>query len=131
MKAFLNIALTGIALAAAPLAAQETGDGQVDASEAMACSALYTLLASAVEDEPEFADLSAFAARWLVIASLRAGRKDAFPEEELLEWVNDLIEAIDSQADDQAREAFMEEAVDRCEANHKLIASEFDSIGIE
>lgn len=121
-------ALASIGLASAPLAAQGAGAEQVDATEAMACSALFTVLASAVEGEPEYAEFVDTASRWLVIASLRAGREEVFSEEDLQAWVAELMTMLEAEPDDAAREAILFGELDTCEANYQLIATEFDGL---
>ena len=131
MKSVLFVALASIGLACTPLAAQGVGAENVDSSEAMACSSLYTVLASAVEGDPEYDEFVDIAARWLVIASIRDGREDVSSEDELQEWVTSLLNELESQPDDEARESFLFEGIDVCEANYQLIADEFDSILVE
>ena len=128
MRVILTAALAGLALS--PVTAQ-TADKQVGFSEAIACSSLYTILATAVEGEPEYEEFVDIASRWLVIATDRDGRENVVAEDELQEWVSSLLSELDLQASDDAREEFLFEGIDVCEANYQLIAEEFDSIDLD
>lgn len=131
MKLFLTSALAGLGLALAPLtslAALGAEGDDVEFSEAMACSSLYTVLAAAVEGEPEYGEFVDISARWLIIASNRYGGGDLVSEATLQEWVSDLLSELEAQPDDETREAFLFEGIDICEANYQSIAEEFDSI---
>jgi hypothetical protein len=131
MKAILTWALASIGLAFTPVAAQTAAAGDVDYSEAMACSSLYTVLAAAAEGEPEYEEFVDVSARWLIIATDRDGRDEVIGEDELQVWVTSLLGELEAQADDASREAFLYEGIDVCEASYHLIAEEFDSIEIE
>lgn len=125
MKAILTSALASLGLAFTPIAAQAAAQ-DVDYSEAMACSSLYTVLAAAVEGEPEYDEFVDIGSRWLIIAINRDGRDEVIGE--LQEWVTSLLSELESQAGDETREEFLNDGIDVCEQHYRSIAKEFDSI---
>ena len=127
MRVILTSALVSLCLASTPVSAQVVDD-KVSFSQAMACSSLYTVLAAAVEGEPEYDDFVDVASRWLLIATNRDGRVEIVSEAELSQWVASLDSELQSENSDAEREAFLFEGIDECEANYQLIAEEFDSI---
>lgn len=136
MKATLISGLAGVCLvltatttaAAQTSNAANTAKGGVGYDEAMACSALFSVLAGFSEGDPVEEELIDTAARWLIIAVDRkglAGPEDA--QDELLETSSNLLEELEMLDDDRLREDLLLEGLDVCEKARKAIASEFES----
>lgn len=75
MKAYWTLALAGLGLALAPASAQASKK-DVDFSGAIACSALFSVLAASVDGAPEYYEFVDVSARWLVIATSRDNRSE-------------------------------------------------------
>lgn len=129
MKAYCFAALVGLGLASAPLIAQDAGDGKVDAEEALACSALFAYFSEQDEGQFDYDALVDMAARWLIVASDRAGSQVDLLETELQAALDELITGLEAQSDDEARWALLLRNSEECDANYQLIAAEFDNLG--
>lgn len=127
MRVNLTAALAALGLTLSPVAAQ-TANKRVSYDEAMACTSLYTVLAASVKGEPDYDELFDTASRWLLIAKDRAGRETAVSDATVDDWVSSLMTEFTAQVGDDAREAFLLEGVDVCEAKYRLISDEFDNV---
>lgn len=125
LGAILSLVLAPIA---APAAAETTTIDGVSHDDAMACSALFALLAASSEGEPEEDEMLELSAGWLIVASRRDGASGDIPNEtELQGWVDMLIEELGFLDDDATRERFLFNGIDQCEAKYQLIPDEFEN----
>jgi hypothetical protein len=131
------IITAGISLgvtAIAPNAALGQGQGPavsndaVSYDDAMACGALFALLAGSLEGEAEGEQLLDTAVQWLAVAARRAQAVGAVANEtDLYLRVGDLMALVEDLEDDAKREKFLLDRIDQCEAKYLLIADEFES----
>jgi len=131
MKVNWTLALAGLGLAFTPLAARAAAD-DVDFSKAMACGSLHIFLATEYQGGPTQDMLFDKASRWMFIAMARDGRletvNEAELEDEIMEWVANLVYELEEQKEGQLREALLSEKVNVCERLYQSNAEEFDSI---
>lgn len=130
-KMLLGLAVLGLVTAPAGVHAQSGAEssGGVSYDDAMQCSALFTLLASSMEGEPEADGLLDMATRWLVVAMARDGTEDGSVAEAALETtVNSLISELEGMESERQGEAFLLEGVDFCDGKETDIADEFYGI---
>jgi hypothetical protein len=129
MKSKIASALVLIGLAAAPLAATTSDDGDtVSYEDALQCSALYSVLAGASEGS-DTAILEAEATRWLVYSMGRDGTEDGSKaSDDMIVMVDDLIAELDDTVEG---EEFLYLGIDFCAEKRELVADELDAIELE
>jgi hypothetical protein len=106
------------------------GGKAVSYGDALACSALFSVLGGSADNSVEEADLIDLAARWLVIAMDRKGLGPDEAEKALLTSLEGLMADLQSQDSDDAREELLLQGIDICDGHYALIAEEFDNIAL-
>ena len=119
-------AAIGLALTPAGVGADDAA--AVSYQDAMACGALFALLAGSLEGEADGEQLLDTAEQWLAVAARRAQAVGASADEtDLYLRVGDLMAVVENLEDDAKREKFLLGRIDQCEAKYLLIEDEFES----